>query len=257
MDPDGGRQHLMSSGTGSHTWPDISPNGRFIAFTSTATGNADIYVLDLHAGTSTNVTANSGDDNWARWSPSGQQLAFHSNRDGNYNIFVMNADGSELRRITSDAAVDQWPDWSPDGKQIAFRRGQNVSVADAGAEEEGVRQLTFSFSPTINQMAVWSPNGKQLAFMSTRAGYPSVWIMGTEGESITPAVNLTPKNPADLPALWLSRAPAWSRSGQQIYFMSFRPSTSGDVELFMMRPDGAEVERLTNSTGEDGGPQGR
>ena len=257
MNPDGGHQHQMTTGTGSHIWPDISTNGRYIAFTSNATGNNEIYVLDLRAGTSTNVTGNSGDDNWPRWSPSGQELAFHSNRDGNYNIYVANADGSELRRITSNAALDQWPDWSPDGKKLAFRRGQNVFVADADGEEKGVRQLTFSSAPTINQMAVWSPSGKELAFMSTRAGYPSVWIMSAEGESVDAAVNLTPKDAADASSLWLSRAPAWSRSGQMIYFMSFRPSTAGDVELFVMQRDGTGVERLTYATGEDGGPQGR
>jgi TolB protein len=257
MNPDGSGQYVVSSGTGSHTWPDISPNGRFIAYTSNASGNNEITVLDVQRGTTQNVTNNSADDNWPRWSPSGQQLAFHSNRDGNYNIYVVNADGSGLRQITTSTLLDQWPDWSPDGKQLAFRRGQNVFVADADGEEKEVRQLTFNTAPTINQMAVWSPNGKELAFMSTRAGYPSVWVMTAEGETAVSAVNLTPKNPADASALWLSRAPAWSRDGKQIYFMSFRPSTNGDVELFVMQRDGSNVERLTNSQGEDGGPQAR
>jgi hypothetical protein len=37
--------------------------------------------------------------------------------------------------------------------------------------------------------------------------------------------------------------------------MSFRPSTAGDVELFVMNADGTGVTRLTNAPGEDGGPR--
>jgi Tol biopolymer transport system component len=82
--------------------------------------------------------------------------------------------------------------------------------------------------------------------------------MSAEGDTEEqPAVNLTPKDPADPNSAWLSRAPAWSRNGQQIYFMSFRPSTSGDVEIFVMNADGTEQTRLTFEAGEDGGPQVR
>jgi Tol biopolymer transport system component len=82
--------------------------------------------------------------------------------------------------------------------------------------------------------------------------------MSAEGDTPeNPAVNLTPKDPADPSSAWLSRAPAWSMNGRQIYFMSFRPSTGGDVEVFVMNADGTGVARLTHSVGEDGGPQTR
>jgi Tol biopolymer transport system component len=70
----------------------------------------------------------------------------------------------------------------------------------------------------------------------------------------TDQVNLTPKDPADPNSAWCSRAPTWSRNGQQIYFMSFRPSTAGDAEIFSMNVDGTNVNRLTFSPGEDGLP---
>lgn len=257
MNPDGTDEQLLVGGPGTKSWPDISPNGRYVTYTSNHTGNNEVYRVDLESGETINLTNSTADDNWARWSPSGKELAFHSNRDGNYNIYIVNADGTGLRALTTSSLLDQWPDWSPDGKKIVFRRGPNLFEADASGVEANLRQLTFSAGSVINQMAVYSPNGKAIAFMSTRAGYPSVWLMGNEGESDLPAVNLTPKNPADAASLWLSRAPAWSRNGQQIYFMSFRPLTSGDVEVFVMNKDGSDPERLTHSPGEDGGPQTR
>ncbi|HZC68809.1 MAG TPA: DPP IV N-terminal domain-containing protein [Nitrospirales bacterium] len=257
MNADGSGQTAVTTGAGNDLWPDVSPDGRFIAFASNRSGNNEIYVLDLSAGTLTNVSDDSHDNTWPRWSPNGKRIAFHSNRDGNYNIFTVNPDGTDLRRVTSDAALDQWPDWSPDGKRLAFRRAMDVYVADADGEEQNVHRLTF-LPTTIDQMPAWSPNGRQIAFMSLREGYPSVFLMTPEGDTPEhPAVNLTPKDATDPATAWLSRAPAWAKNGRQIFFMSFRPSTAGDVELFVMNADGTGVTRLTQSAGEDGGPRSR
>lgn len=256
MNADGSDQRRLTNDPAEDTWPDISPNGRYVVFASARSGNRQIYVVDLESGALLNVSNSGADDNWPRWSPNGHQIAFHSNRDGNYELYIVNADGSGLRRITSDPQLDQWPDWSPDGKRIAFRRGVDVYVIDADGQEQNVRRLTNL--PTIDQMPVWSPNGKQIAFMSAREGYPSVFLMSDEGDTPEhPAVNLTPKDAGDASSAWLSRAPAWSMDGRHIYFMSKRPSTGGDVELFVMNLDGSGVERLTYAPGEDGGPQTR
>lgn len=262
MNADGSGQTRLTNDPGEDIWPDLSPNGRYVAFASNRTGNREIFVMDLTDGTLINISQHPGDDNWPRWSPNGRAIAFHSNRDGNYEIYVANADGTGTpHRVTNNPVLDQWPDWSPDGKRIALRRGMDIYVIDADGEEQNPQQLTF-LPTTLDQMPVWSPNGKQLAFMSFREGYCSVFLMDATGDTPeSPAVNLTPKDPADPAASWCSRAPAWSKNGQRIYFMSFRPSTGGAgaafVDLFVMDADGSNVERLTSSPGEDGGPQVR
>jgi Tol biopolymer transport system component len=69
--------------------------------------------------------------------------------------------------------------------------------------------------------------------------------------------NLTPRRTEDADADWVSRAPSWSTNGRHIFFMSFRPSTGLDTEIFVMNPDGTGVTRLTHSIGVDGSPRGR
>jgi TolB protein len=252
MNADGSDVTQITSGPGNDLWPDLSTNGRYIAFASNRSGNSEIYVLDLRDGTLTNVSNSPADDSWPRWSPNGRELAFHSNRAGNYDIFVVTADGGGLRAVTTDAALDQWPDWSPNGKQLAFRRGNDIYVADADGTERNVERLTF-LPATIDQMPAWSPDGQRIAFMSLRDGYCAIFMMNADGSDQT---NLTPKEPNDVASSWCSRAPSWSRSGR-IFFMSLRPSTNGDVELFSMADDGTDLVRLTTSAGEDGGPRVR
>jgi len=259
---DGGGARRITQDAGEDIWPDLSPNGQYVAFASNRYGNREILVMDLVSGSVVNVSQSASDDNWPRFSPDGQHVAFHSNRDGNYEIYVASTDGSGSPwRVTNNAALDQWPDWSPDGKRIAFRRGLDVWTIDAGAEEQNAQQLTH-LPATLDQMPVWSPNGQRIAFMSFREGYCSVFVMDASGDTPgNPAVNLTPKDAADASAAWCSRAPAWSRTGQEIYFMSFRPATGGAGaafnELFVMNADGSNPTRLTWSAGEDGGPQAR
>jgi Tol biopolymer transport system component len=249
-DWDAGRPLRITNSLASDTDPDISPNGRDVIFTSSRSGNNDIYIVDSVGGAAVNLTNNPNNDGWARWAPDGWHIVFQSNRDGNFELYMMNADGGGVTRLTNYSGVDQFPDWSPDGQEIAFRRDVDIYVLNLRSGE--TRRLTNA--PPLNQMPAWSPSGRQLAFMSTRFGYPSVFVMNADGSG---QQNLTPKNPGDADADWISRAPSWSTSGQQIYFMSSRPSTGLDTEIFIMNADGTGTTRLTNSIGMDGSPRVR
>jgi len=231
--------------------PAMSPDGRDIVFTSNRAGNNDIFIVDSRGGTPVNITNDPGNDGWARWSPDGRHIVFHSNRDGgNFEIYMMDSDGRSPIQLTNYPGIDQFPDWSPDGRGIVFRRDLDIFTMDLASGE--TKRLTNA--PPLNQMATYSPSGRQLVFMSARDGYPSVFTMHADG---TNPVNLTPKPQADSAVEWLSRAPSWSTNGRQIYFMSFRPSTAGDTEIYLVNADGTGLRRLTNIVGVDGSPNVR
>lgn len=252
MNWDGSEPLRITESLATEVDPAISPNGRDIIFTSNRTGNNDIFIADITGRNPVNLTDHAANDGWARWSPNGRQIVFHTNRDGgNFEIYVMNSDGSSPTRVTNYPGVDQFPDWSPDGQEIVFRRDVDIYVLDLGTGQ--TRRLTET-APLLNQMATWSPNGKQLVFMSARNGYPSVFVMNADGSFPT---NLTPKDPGDLDSQWVSRAPSWSTTGRQIYFMSSRPSTGLDTEIFIMNADGTGLTRLTETIGVDGSPNAR
>lgn len=248
MDWDGRRAVRVTTHPASDIDPDISPDGRDIVFTSNRTGNNDVFIMDRQGRHEMNLTSMASNDGWARWAPDGQHVVFHSNRDGNFELYAIGRDGSGLRRLTDYPGVDQFPDWSPDGQRIAFRRDTDIHVLDLRSGE--IRRLTEA--PPLNQMPAWSPDGTRLAFMSSRAGYISVFLMNADGSHQT---NLTPKDAGDLDSEWISRAPSWSATGRQIYFMSSRPATGLDTELFVMNDDGSRAVRITSVTGMDGSPR--
>lgn len=252
MNPDGTEQTRATFDERLDLQPDISPDGRQIVWASSRItetnpeGDLEIFLMDADGRNVTQLTFNGAgiNDQWPRWSPNGRQIAFHSNVDGNVEIYLINSDGTDLTRVTEYSGIDAFPEWSPNGKQLGIRRDTDIYVIDT----DGGNPIRLTNETPLNQMASWSPNGQRIAFMSFRDGYCSVYVMYSDGSYPT---NLTPK-PATVPNnQFCSRAPAWSRNGQQIYFSSLRPETDFFENIFVMNADGGDVTRLTfdSSTG--------
>jgi Tol biopolymer transport system component len=145
------------SSTGAHAdrdcyWPRISPNGRYVAFTSAATnlvpgdtnGVYDIFVRDLQGGTTTRASVDSsgaqsngasgmhGED--LSFSSDGRFLAFDSDAsnlvpgdtNGVLDVFVHDLQTGATSRVSVDSAGVQgnngsaWPSISADGRYVAF-----------------------------------------------------------------------------------------------------------------------------------------
>ena len=246
MNPDGSDQTRLTFDSRNDQRPDVSPNGTQIVFVSNRitqmnpTGDFEIFVMNSVGTDVTQLTVNGVEDSWPRWSPNGQWIAFHSNVDGNFEIYVIRPDGTDLTRVTDYAGLDQFPEWSPNGKQLAIRRDIDLYLIDL----DGSNPIQLTAGALINQMASWSPNGKKLAFLSTRDGYPAVFVMDTDGNN---QVNLTPKPDSVLASAWSSRAPGWSRNGQYIYFTGRRPETSITENILVMNADGTGETQLTST----------
>lgn len=251
MSPAGADPVQLTFNAAADFYPDVSQNGKAVVFTSNRTGSNDIFLISTDGDQAVNLTNTpAAAEDWARFSPNAQQVAFHGNATGNNEIYILDLRDGALTQVTDYAGVDMWPEWSPDGQYLSFRRDMDVYKIHL---RTGVMTRLTNLPATLDQMAAWSPNGRQLAFMSFRAGYCSVFIMNADGSD---QLNLTPKAAGDANNTWCSRAPSWTQNGQ-ILFMSFRPSTGGDVEVFIMNPDGSALNRLTTSPGEDGGPTAR
>src|SRR5215510_362319 len=109
--------------------PQLSPNGRWIAFTIADTDKTanrritQIYVISIDGGEPRALTAEKDSSHSPRWSPDGRRLAFVSARGGESQIWTMDFSNSEagvLKKVSSISTGADSPVWSPDGKWIAF-----------------------------------------------------------------------------------------------------------------------------------------
>lgn len=78
----GGAAHLLVADKGADSRPLFSPGGDKLAFVSDATGDGDIYLLELASGKLSRVTYADGRDELSGWSRNGQWIYFSSGRAG-------------------------------------------------------------------------------------------------------------------------------------------------------------------------------
>ena len=121
--------------------PQLSPDGRHVAFTSTRSGAWEIWLSDLDGTNAVQLTSLRAPTGTGapHWSPDGQLIAFASDVDGQFDVFVVAAGGGKPRKLTSDPAFDHGPTFSRDGTSIYFTsarsgRFQLWRVSTAGGE---------------------------------------------------------------------------------------------------------------------------
>jgi TolB protein len=181
MDAGGGNQRQLTHRRYNADWPDISPDGRQVAFQTSdgSPARIDIYVTPAAGGKVRRLTGAPGNDICPVFSPRGRTIAFVSERKGSAQIWLMNArDGHDQRQLTRDAAVKhECPDWSPDGKRIAYEAAGDIWVmnADGTAQKKITRTATAEYGPA------WSPDGKKLSFVRRLGARKRLYIMSAAG----------------------------------------------------------------------------
>jgi Tol biopolymer transport system component len=99
-------------------WPDWSPGGRAITYTSFPVMH--LFSVPIAGGTPSQLTEGTRFEQNARWSPDSSQLVFASDDDGQYDLYVMPAHGGTARRLTTSEGQESLPGWSPDNKTLIY-----------------------------------------------------------------------------------------------------------------------------------------
>jgi Tol biopolymer transport system component len=158
-------------------------------------------------------------------------------------ISIMNADGTNKRRLFRDETGMAFaPSWSPDGKWIAFGVGgffksrdeRSAKIMMIHPDGSGTTDLTDGKSNA--GFPSWSPDGKRIVYRVWGARDRGLRVLDLSDKSVK---TLTTGN---------DNFPAWSPSGDRI---AFTRSENGEYDIFVIRPDGTDLKRLTNSPGND------
>ena len=231
-DYDGANPRRITINRALNVFPNWSPDGRSIIYTSYRSGAPDILISNIYAGTMETPSKGSG-QNWLPvFSPDGSKIAFTSNRDGNPEIYVMNRDGSDVRRLTNNPEIDSTPTWSPSGTQIAFASGRSGTpqIYVIGVDGAGIRRISqesYADRPT------WSPAPfNEIAFSArTGPGFDIKILSIATGE--TRQITFGEGT---------NESPAWSPNGRHLAFMSTR---AGRSQIFTVDRDGRNLRQIT------------
>ena len=78
---DGGQALSLLSMKGDADYPVVSPDGRYLAFSSDINGNLDVFVMPVGGGEVHQLTFNEANDFPASWSPDSRYIYFESDRE--------------------------------------------------------------------------------------------------------------------------------------------------------------------------------
>lgn len=110
---------LVVSESGKNEALQVSPNGKKIAFTSTRSGNMELWISERDGSNPVQVTA-MGDVGTPRWSPDSRSIAFDVGWPHRGGVFIVDLAGGTPRPLAQDNSDNLVPNWSPDGKWVYF-----------------------------------------------------------------------------------------------------------------------------------------
>ena len=196
----GGVANLVVSHEAYDSNPRFSPDGKWLAFTSSRTGGGDVYILPLTGGEVKQLTFHSSGDQVEGFSPDGKWVIFSSGRHsirGHADVYKVSIEGGTPVPICADPfEVEYNSAVSPDGKTMAFNSNDRVRqwwrkgpvVNDAteiwlrgtGAGDTDYRQFT-TFAGK-DSWPMWAPDGTGIYFVSDEEGEENIWFQTLNGQ---------------------------------------------------------------------------
>ena len=266
----GGEARLLVSHAATESRPLYSPDGRSLAFTSTRTGAGDVYVLALHTGVLTRVSASDVNDLVDGWSRDGAWVYFSSTGGdiaGMNDVHRVRPAGGTPMPVSADRYVNEFgaaP--APDGATVAlttrgrasadwWRKGHShideteLWLLRHGATGASYEQLTQRGAKELWPM--WAADGSTLFYVSDRDGAENLWARPAAPGQAQPR-RLTSFTGGRV--LW----PSISADGRTIVFeRDFRiwtqPTSGGQAAPVAIAlrgaPAAAGMERLTLTNG--------
>lgn len=218
----------LTDGEGDDIHPAVSPDGKWIAFTSNREGYWDLYLLSLQYGNLYPLTRTPQYDGAPTWSPDGKWLAYESyvidpqTHQGNLEILIQEVSlaanqNPQIVQLTSVSGADFAPQWSPKGRQIALisqRAGENdLWLADLDRIDGRYRNLSADLASPVQSLS-WSANGDWLLWNAADEGVP--WIYRWDVNSPqAPSRKILP-----------GRYPVLSEDGKQLFSVLSTPHHS-------------------------------
>jgi len=159
---------------------DISPDGRWLAFSGNRRGTSDIYKTAVGGGEAVQLTSLPGDEFNPRWSPDGREVTFEWNSGRVPRLMLVPAEGGTPSSLT--ALYGELPSWAADGRSIVFgsnRAGQYRAWIISRDSVGGAWHEEKQFGNWV--ACEWAPDGSGL-LCTTDGGYWS--LVSPEGREI-------------------------------------------------------------------------
>lgn len=190
---DGESHELLIGGDGYDAEATVSPDGKYVIFTSTRSGDLELWRYEMETGDLLQLTDGLGYDGGAFFSRDSKKIVWRASRpegeeaetykallaDGlvepnSLNIFIADIDGSNVMQVTDLPGANWAPFFTPSGENIVFASnhhtmaegGRIFDIFMIGVDGDGLQQITHS--GTFDAFPMFSYDGSKIVFASNR-----------------------------------------------------------------------------------------
>ncbi len=224
-----GEPRWLTRGGSVDRQPVISPDGKWLIFSSNRSANLDLWRLSLETGALGRVTDDPAEDWDPAFAPDGKRILWSSKRTGHFEIWSADPDGANPRQLTHDAGDNENPSLSPDGRWLIYNRvqGKINGIWKSRADGTEAREMAGGGAalPEI------SPDGRYLSFTyALVSGLTGLTINVVSLEDGTPLPFTIPLQASSATPAALVGRHRWLPGGRAIAFIA--PDETGRSGIF-------------------------
>jgi Tol biopolymer transport system component len=201
--------------------PQLSPDGRRVAYVRYDQDRAELWVFDLERHSATRVLSDRtpASPGTLAWSPGGDQILYTSSRgQGNTpSLFAISATGGQPTPLVGQLGLTTvFSGWMPGGQSAILTQQSEVPQVTGDPGRFAImkmgpdRKPVTYFDPGYNiQGTTVSPNGHWIAFTSNQSRQREVFVIGFPEPGTPRQVSLAG-----------GTQPRWRGDGRELFFLS-------------------------------------
>jgi serine/threonine-protein kinase len=187
-------------------FPELSPDGRYVAIVAKENEVDDVWIHDTERGTRTRLSAATVPYSIEAWSPDGKTILYNQGTSVPLTMKVKNVDGSgDARTLQTGYAAA----YSSDGRYVVFAdtdKSSNWNLWSLDTKGDG-KPVPLVVGPATEGWPRLSPDGRYFAYVSDESGADEIYLKRfPQGEGrwqVTVGGGTWPK---------------WNRRGDRIYY---------------------------------------
>jgi dipeptidyl aminopeptidase/acylaminoacyl peptidase len=238
--------------------PQISPDGRWVAFTVQTVDVAankkpqQVWIVSLSGGVPRQITHDGESNQRPRWSPDSRHIAYVSDIAGSSQIWLMDPDGANPQQVTNLSTEADGVLFSPDGKNLVFT---SEVYPECGADDACNKKLLEAERSSKVRARIFTEllYRHWTRWQSKRRSHLLVIpVAGGPPKDLTPGTR-------DVPPFSLGGPDDYdiSPDGKELcYSMNADPvpAISTNSDLFVVSMAGGDARKITSTAGADASP---
>ncbi len=227
---DGSNMRKLTDNTVDDLYPNTSPDGKQITFTSEVDGLWQLFVVNIDGTGLRQITTSNTLNAYSDWSHCGQYLFYESRVGDVWELYRIGVDGSNPTRLTFNTESHDWhPATHPFRPKVLFETGSPEDFKIMDYHGDHVHEVTID--DQRNRVPYFSSDGRTIVYSRYLGAQAEVFIMDINGEILAQitAMGGTNTHPIFSPCDRYIGFDSNISGKEQVYIYSFEDGTIFNV----------------------------